>query len=166
MLRWRRFSPPTWNKPHSFSGGDVSKLVDLVCVTLSMWLALSLVPKCLEDRDCALSATVPAGFGTVGLNAGWLCHPGNGWQCLETVLVATPGEEGVLLAAGGGTPGMLSTSYVAQDKPLPPRPTRNFPPQCVNSVEIEKAWLSITLGAVCMLVNAHLILPRWPVRQL
>lgn len=55
--------------------------------------------------------------GTVISNQGGFCSPGGNWQHLETFLVLTIKEEGVLLAFGGGHQGRWSVSYRAQDAP-------------------------------------------------
>lgn len=53
-------------------------------------------------------------FRTVGLDWGQLC-PRNIWQCLKTFSVATT-QKGVLLTSDRQRPGMLLTSYKAQDR--------------------------------------------------
>lgn len=59
-------------------------------------------------------------FRVLVLKWGDFCPPGDIWHCLETILVVITGVSGwnrgcVLLVSRGWSPGMLKTSYNAQD---------------------------------------------------
>lgn len=70
-----------------------------------------------------------------------ICHPGDIWQCLETVWVVTTNE--VLLVSGRYRRRLLLNAYDAQDSiPLPQtknNPAPNSAPR-LRRFEVEKSW--------------------------